>query len=53
MSNANRYTGLVDRYRDRLPVSATTRAISLGEGNTHSLNLRIFHVLLAKMLKFM
>ncbi|MEG2264731.1 MAG: hypothetical protein RSC68_10340, partial [Acinetobacter sp.] len=23
MSNANRYTGLVDRYRDRLPVSAT------------------------------
>ncbi|HQV26025.1 MAG TPA: hypothetical protein PLS76_09810, partial [Acinetobacter sp.] len=25
MSNANRYTGLVDRYRDRLPVSATTR----------------------------
>ncbi|HAB43987.1 MAG TPA: threonine synthase, partial [Acinetobacter sp.] len=24
MSNANRYTGLVDRYRDRLPVSATT-----------------------------
>jgi hypothetical protein len=21
MSNANRYTGLVDRYRDRLPVT--------------------------------
>ena len=41
MSNANRYTGLVDRYRDRLPVSATTRAISLGEGNTLSLNENI------------
>ena len=39
MSNANRYTGLVDRYRDRLPVSATTRAISLGEGNTPLIKL--------------
>ncbi len=29
MSNANRYTGLVDRYRDRLPVSATTTSVSL------------------------
>jgi len=36
MSNANRYTGLVDRYRDRLPVSATTRAIFLGEGYNHT-----------------
>jgi threonine synthase len=39
MSNANRYTGLVDRYRDRLPVTATTRAISLGEGNTPLIKL--------------
>ncbi len=39
MSNAIRYTGLVDRYRDRLPVSATTRAISLGEGNTPLIKL--------------
>jgi len=39
MSNANRYTGLVDRYRDRLPVSATTRAISLNEGNTPLIKL--------------
>lgn len=39
MSNAKRYTGLVDRYRDRLPVSATTRAISLGEGNTPLIKL--------------
>ena len=39
MSNANRYTGLVDRYRDRLPVSKTTRAISLNEGNTPLIKL--------------
>lgn len=39
MSNAYRYTGLVDRYRDRLPVSDTTRAISLGEGNTPLIKL--------------
>ncbi|AOA59566.1 threonine synthase [Acinetobacter larvae] len=39
MSNANRYTGLVDRYRDRLPVAATTRAISLNEGNTPLIKL--------------
>lgn len=39
MSNATRYTGLVDRYRDRLPVTATTRAISLGEGNTPLIKL--------------
>lgn len=39
MSTANRYTGLVDRYRDRLPVSATTPAISLGEGNTPLIKL--------------
>lgn len=39
MSKANRYTGLVDRYRDRLPVSATTRAISLNEGNTPLIKL--------------
>lgn len=39
MSNATRYTGLVDRYRDRLPVTASTRAISLGEGNTPLIKL--------------
>ncbi len=39
MSNAHRYTGLVERYRHRLPVSATTRAISLGEGNTPLIKL--------------
>ena len=27
-----RYTGLIDKYRDTLPVSDNTRIISLGEG---------------------
>ena len=34
-----RYTGLIERYRDRLPVSADTKLISLGEGNTPLLKL--------------
>lgn len=34
-----RYTGLIDRYRDRLPVSADTRLISLNEGNTPLIQL--------------
>jgi threonine synthase len=34
MSTATRYTGLIEHYRDRLPVSTDTRVISLGEGNT-------------------
>jgi threonine synthase len=29
-----RYTGLIDKYKDRLPVHDDTRVISLGEGNT-------------------
>jgi threonine synthase len=34
-----RYTGLIERYRDRLPVSASTPIISLGEGNTPLIKL--------------
>ena len=34
-----RYTGLIERYRDRLPVSDDTRLISLGEGNTPLIKL--------------
>ncbi len=34
MPTGSRYTGLIEHYRDRLPVSAGTRIISLGEGNT-------------------
>ncbi|NIP77419.1 MAG: pyridoxal-phosphate dependent enzyme, partial [Xanthomonadales bacterium] len=28
------WNGVIDRYRSRLPVSETTRTISLNEGNT-------------------
>jgi len=34
-----RYTGLIAKYRDRLPVSDDTRLISLGEGNTPLIRL--------------
>ncbi len=35
----DRYTGLINRYRDRLPVHDDTRIISLGEGNTPLIRL--------------
>jgi len=35
----HRYTGLIDAYRDRLPLSANAKAISLGEGNTPLIQL--------------
>ena len=35
-----RYTGLIDKYRDRLPVHDDTRIISLGEGNTPLIRLQ-------------
>ncbi len=34
-----RYTGLINKYRDRLPISDDTRVISLGEGNTPLIRL--------------
>jgi threonine synthase len=34
------YTGLIEKYRDRLPVSAGTPVISLNEGNTPLIELR-------------
>lgn len=34
-----RYAGLIERYRDRLPVQDDTRIISLGEGNTPLIRL--------------
>lgn len=34
-----RYTGLIDKYRDHLPVQDDTRVISLGEGNTPLIRL--------------
>ncbi len=39
MSEQKRYTGLIDRYRDRLPLKASTPAVCLGEGNTPLIRL--------------
>ena len=39
MTTHQRYTGLIERYRDRLPVHDDTRIISLGEGNTPLIRL--------------
>ncbi|RJQ46886.1 MAG: threonine synthase [Gammaproteobacteria bacterium] len=39
---STRYTGLIEKYRDRLPVRDDTRLISLGEGNTPL--IRLHHI---------
>ncbi|MGH8453048.1 MAG: pyridoxal-phosphate dependent enzyme, partial [Nevskiales bacterium] len=39
MKESARYTGLIERYRARLPVSPNTPVISLGEGNTPLIQL--------------
>ncbi|MBT5671782.1 MAG: threonine synthase, partial [Betaproteobacteria bacterium] len=39
MSNSH-YTGLINKYRERLPVSDSTRVISLNEGNTPMIELK-------------
>ena len=39
MNLGHRYTGLIEKYRDRLPVSDDTRIISLGEGTTPLMRL--------------
>ena len=44
----NRYTGLIDTYRDRLPVNDDTRIISLGEGNTPLIRLHNIPDMLGK-----
>ncbi len=43
-----RYTGLIEKYRDRLPVHDDTRIISLGEGNTPLIRLHNIPKLLGK-----
>jgi threonine synthase len=48
MSFGNRYTGLINKYRDHLPVSDDTRIISLGEGNTPLIKLKNIPALLGK-----
>ena len=42
------YTGLIDKYRDRLPVAADTRAVSLNEGATPLIELRNLPALVRK-----
>ncbi len=39
MSSKKIYTGLIEHYRNRLPVSESTQIISLGEGNTPLIKL--------------
>ena len=48
MSFGNRYTGLINKYRDHLPVSDDTRLISLGEGNTPLIKLKNIPAMLGK-----
>jgi len=48
MSTHKHYTGLIERYRDRLPVSASTRIISLNEGNTPLIQLQNIPRLIGK-----
>ena len=48
MSQSTHYTGLIERYRDRLPVSSETRIISLNEGNTPLIQLQNIPALLGK-----
>ncbi|MBQ0724017.1 MAG: threonine synthase, partial [Cycloclasticus sp.] len=48
MSSANRYIGLIDKYKNVLPVSESTRFISLGEGNTPLIQLQNIPSLIGK-----
>jgi threonine synthase len=48
MTKHKHYIGLIDRYRDRLPVSASTRIISLNEGNTPMIQLQNIPRMLGK-----
>jgi threonine synthase len=43
-----RYTGLIDKYRDRLPIAPDTRAVSLSEGATPLIELRNLPALVRK-----
>lgn len=48
MTIRKRYTGLIETYKDRLPVSESTRFISLGEGNTPLIQLENIPRLIGK-----
>jgi threonine synthase len=42
------YNGIIERYRERLPIAAGTRIVSLGEGDTPLLRLHHLPDLLGK-----
>jgi threonine synthase len=48
MPESKRYTGLIERYRERLPVTDDTRLISLGEGNTPLIRLENIPAMLGR-----
>ncbi|MEW5056978.1 threonine synthase [Cycloclasticus sp. 46_83_sub15_T18] len=48
MPQGNRYKGLIDKFKAVLPVSDTTRFISLGEGNTPLIKLENIPALIGK-----
>ncbi|WP_434111201.1 threonine synthase [Methylocaldum sp. GT1TLB] len=48
MAYSTRYTGLIEKYRDRLPVTPDTRPISLCEGNTPLIQLVNIPTLIGK-----
>ncbi|KAF3981314.1 MAG: threonine synthase [Methylococcales symbiont of Hymedesmia sp. n. MRB-2018] len=45
---STRYTGLIEHYRNRLPVNDDTRIISIGEGNTPLIQLQNIPNIIAK-----
>jgi threonine synthase len=47
-NNNQHYTGLINRYRDRLPVNNDTRIITLNEGNTPLIQLENIPKLIGK-----
>ena len=44
MSSKKIYTGLIERYRNQLPVNKDTKIISLGEGNTPLIKLHNINI---------
>ena len=51
MQQSSRYIGLIDKYRDYLPIQDDTRIISLNEGNTPLIRLHNIPKILGKEVK--
>ena len=47
------YTGLIEKYRDRLPVAPNARVISLGEGDTKLIELKNLPALVRKKVRIL